>query len=135
MKIELQVYRLYSDVFTDACMRIKTPILMSHQVYTRDYQLNIRCTDNLPNHPMRRIMRGRLTWGERESVGTLVLRGVGHAEKSTSNLVKLHQIWIAITLFRLIEHQMEFHLMLNLSKICNYNPNFVCFNMIRNQDI
>ena len=36
-----------------------------------------------------------------------------------------------ITFFRLIQHQTEFHLVLNQSEICNHNPNLVGFNQIQ----
>ena len=44
-------------------------------------------------------------------------------EESFLILVKSNQIWIIITLFRLIWHQIYFRLGQNQSKNCNYNPN------------
>ena len=41
------------------------------------------------------------------------------------NLFNLYQIWIVITLLRLILHQTEFRLEPDESEKCNYNPNLV----------
>ena len=46
------------------------------------------------------------------------------------NLVKSNQTWIVITLYRLIQHRMEFCLALNQSEKCNYSPNLVYINQI-----
>ena len=46
-------------------------------------------------------------------------------------LVKLNQIWIRITLFRLIWHQTKFRLMLNQSHKLNYNQNSVKFDKVQ----
>ena len=51
--------------------------------------------------------------------------------KSILDLVNSNQIYIVITIFRMILHQAEFSLVLNQSEKCNYNPNFVWFNKIR----
>ena len=53
-----------------------------------------------------------------------------HTEKSFRNLVNPNHILIVITLFRWIQHQSEFRLVLNLSEKCNYNPNLGCINKI-----
>ena len=44
--------------------------------------------------------------------------------------LKSNQIWIVITLRRLIQHQTEFCLVLNRSKKRNYNPNLFSINKI-----
>ena len=46
------------------------------------------------------------------------------------NLVNPYKIWIVITIFKYIEHQTEFHLVLNLSQNGNYNQNLVWINKI-----
>ena len=56
-----------------------------------------------------------------------------HARKWSLNLGKSNQIWIGITVFRFVLHQKKFSLEPNLSKKCNYNPNLVLFNRIKNQ--
>ena len=42
-------------------------------------------------------------------------------EESLLNIVKLNQIWIVIKLFKLVRHQMEFCLVINQLKKCDYN--------------
>ena len=46
-------------------------------------------------------------------------------DKSFLHFVKSHQIWILITLFRLIWHQTEFRLVLNESEKCYHDLNWV----------
>ena len=43
-------------------------------------------------------------------------------EKSFLNIDESNQIWVVITLFRLIRHQMKFRFVPNQSEKCNYNP-------------
>jgi len=58
-----------------------------------------------------------------QPLGTVALLIV--AEKVILNLVKLHQILIAITLLRLILQVTEFRLVPNYWQKRNYNPNLV----------
>jgi len=46
-------------------------------------------------------------------------------DESFLNLARLIQIWILITLLRLVLQQTEFSLVPNQSEKCNYNLNFV----------
>ena len=50
--------------------------------------------------------------------------------KSFLDFVSLNQIWILVTLFRMIEQQMEFLLMSNQSEKSDYNQDLVQFNKI-----
>ena len=46
------------------------------------------------------------------------------------NFINLTQIWIVITFFRQIQHQLELRLVQNISEKGNYNPNLVNPNQI-----
>ena len=62
------------------------------------------------------------------AINGLIYRERMHKQKSILNHVK--PIWIVITLFPFIWNQIEFHLVPNQSKKCDYNPNLVWINMI-----
>ena len=62
-------------------------------------------------------------------IGTFIVARIiswkEHTENCFRNLVNPNQFWIVITLFRSIQHQQEFRLVLNLLKKGNYNQNWV----------
>ena len=54
------------------------------------------------------------------------------ADKPFLNLAKLNQLWIVVTLFRLIWHQTKFRLVANQLGKWNLNPTMVWFSKIDN---